>query len=121
MIENGPFEGSDVTPAIEIGVEKNHPAADDGLERNDELHQNADTKRIRRMMQENSSDTILSCRGVDALKVSAVSEAYGIICNITVKNLDELKNLLRAGARLVSKKVGVTANIKIFKEPYWKR
>ena len=120
MIENDPVEGSDVTPVTEIGVEKNHPAADDGMERNDELHQNDDTQRIRRMMQENS-DTILSYRGVDALKVSAVSEACGIICNITVKNLDELKNLLRAGARLVPKKVGVTANIKIFKEPYWKR
>ena len=38
-----------------------------------------------------------------------------------MKNLDELKNLLRAGARLVCNKVGVIANKTECKEPYWKR
>ena len=38
-----------------------------------------------------------------------------------MKNLDELKNLLRAGVRLVCNKVGVIANKKECKEPYWKR
>ena len=87
-----------------------------------ELHKNDDTKRIRGIMQENSSDLILSLRGIHALKVkSAVSEVNDIICKMRVKNLDELKNLVRAAARLVCNKVGVIANKKEFKEPYWKR
>ena len=69
MIENYPAEGSDVTPVIEIKVEQNHPAADGGIEGTDELHQNSDIERIRRMMQENSSDPIPSLQGIDALKL----------------------------------------------------
>ena len=68
------------------------------------------------MMQENSSDLMPSLQGIDALKVkSTVSEVDDIICNIRVENLEELKNLLRAGARLVCNKVGVIANKKKFK------
>ena len=122
LIENDPVEDSDVTPVIQTGVEKNHPAADGGMEETDELHLNDDSQRKRRMMQENSSDPTSSLRGIDALKVkSTVSEVNDIICNIRVKNLDELKNLLRAGAKLVCNKIGVIANKKEFKEPYWKR
>ena len=59
---------------------------------------------------------------MDASKVkSIVSEVNDIICNIMVKNLDELKNLFIGGARLVCDKVGVIFNIKEFKKPYWKR
>ena len=59
---------------------------------------------------------------MDASKVkSTVSEVNDIICNIMVKNLDELKNLFIGGARLVCDKVGVIFNIKDFKKPYWKR
>ena len=59
---------------------------------------------------------------MDASKVkSTVSEVNDIICNIMVKNLDELKNLFIGGTRLVYDKVGVIFNIKEFKEPYWKR
>ena len=43
LIENDPVEGSNETSEIEIGVEKNHPAADGGMEGTDELHQNDDT------------------------------------------------------------------------------
>ena len=46
LIENDPVEGSDVTSVLEIGVEKNHPEADVGMEWTDELHQNDDTQRI---------------------------------------------------------------------------
>ena len=89
------------------------------MEGTDELHQNDDTKRIRGIMQENSSDLIPSLRGINALKVkSAVSEVNDIICKIRVKNLVELKNLLRAAATLVCNKVGVIANKREFKEPY---
>ena len=46
-------------------------------------------------MQENSSDPIPSLQGIDALKVkNTVSEINNIICNIRVKNLDELENHL---------------------------
>ena len=116
MIENDPVEGSDVTPTIEIVVEQNHPAADGGMDRTDELHQNDDTQGIRRVMQENSSDPISLLRGTDALKVkNTVFEVNNIICNTRVKNLDELKNLLRAGARLVCIKVNFIANKSNFK------
>ena len=40
LIENDPVGGSDVTPLFEIGVEKNHPTADGGMEGTDDLHQN---------------------------------------------------------------------------------
>ena len=104
LIENDSIEGSDVTPVIVIGVEQHHPAAEGGMEGADELHQHYYTLRIR-IMQENSCNPIPSLRGIDALKVkSTVSEINNIICNIRVKNLDELKNLLRAGARLVRNK-----------------
>ena len=73
LIENSPVEGSDVTPVIKIGVEQNHPAADGGMVRTNELHQNDDTQRISIIMQENST----------------VSEINDIICNIKVQNLDE--------------------------------
>ena len=69
LIENYPAEGYDVTPVIEIKVEQNHPAADGGIEGTDELYQNGDIERIRRMMQENSSDPIPSLQGIDALKL----------------------------------------------------
>ena len=137
LIENDSVERSDATPVIEIRVEQNHPVADGGMEGNDELHQNDNTQRIRRMMQGNSSDPIPLEGGIDALKVkSTVSEVSDIICNtrvenldevnditcnIRVENLDELKNLLRAGARLVCDRVGVIANKNEFKEPYWKK
>ena len=53
------------------------------------------------MMHENSSDPIPSLQGTDALKAkSTISEVNDIMCNIRVKNLDEIKNLLRAGAKL---------------------
>ena len=93
------------------------------MEGTDELHQKDDTQRIRSMMQENSSDpTIPSLRGIDALKVKgAISEVNDIICNIKVKDLDELKNLLRTGTRLVCEKIGVFSNKKDFKEPFWER
>ena len=121
LIENEPIEGSDVTPVIEIGVEPNHPAADGGMEGTNELHQNDNTQRIRRMMKENSSDPIPSLQGINALKIkTAVSGVNDIICNIRVENLDELKQLLRAGSRLVCNK-GVIADSKELKEPYWKR
>ena len=75
LIKNDPIEGSDVTPVIESEVEQNHPATDGSMEVTHELHQNNDTWRISRMMQENSSDPIPSLRGIDALKVeSTVSE-----------------------------------------------
>ena len=91
------------------------------MEGTDELHQNDDTQRMRRMMQENSSDPIPLLQGIDPLKVkSTVSEVNDIICNIRVKNLGELKNLLRDGAKLVCNKVGVISNKEEFKEPYWK-
>ena len=96
MIGNDPDEGSDVTPEIKIGLEQNHPAADGCMEGTDELHQNDNTQRLGQMMQENSSDPIPSLRGIDALKVkSTVSEVNDIICNIRVKNLDELKKISR--------------------------
>ena len=118
LIENDPVEGSAVTPVIEIGVEQNQPVVGGGMEENDELHQNDDAQRIR-MMQENSSGPVRSVRGIDTLKVkSTVSEVNDIICNISVENLDELKNLLTARARLVCNKVVVTANKKEFKEPW---
>ena len=61
-----------------------------------------------KMMQENSSDPMLWLWGIDALKVKSIFfEANDFIYNIRVENLDELKNLLRAGARLVCNKVGV--------------
>ena len=62
------------------------------------------------MIEENSSDPILSLRGIDALKVKTTVSQINIICNIRLKNLDELKNLLGAGARSVCNKVGVIAN-----------
>ena len=100
MIENDPADGCDVTPVIEIGVEQNYPVDDGGIKITGELHQNDDTQRMRRMMQENSKDPIPSLRGIDALKVkSTVSEVNDIICNIRVENLDELKKLLKTGAR----------------------
>ena len=43
---NHPVESSDVAPVIKIGVEQNHPGSDGS-------HQNNDTQRIRKMMQEN--------------------------------------------------------------------
>ena len=43
---------------------------------------------------------------------STVSEVNDIIFNITVQNLEELKNLLSAGARLVCNKVAIIANKK---------
>ena len=56
-------------------------------------------------MQENSSDPIPSLQGIDALKCkSTVSKVNDIISSIRVKTLDELKNLLRAGARLCATK-----------------
>ena len=111
LIENVTVDGSDVPPVIKIRVEQNHPAADGGMEGTDELHQHDDTQRIRRMRQENSSDPIASLRGIDALKVkNTVSEINDIICYIKMGNLDKLKNLLRAGARLVCDKVGVIVN-----------
>ena len=111
LIENVTVNSSDVTPVIKIRVEQNHSAADGGMEGIDELHQHDDTQRIRRMRQENSSDPIASLRGIDALKVkNTVSEINDIICNIKMENLDKLKNLLRAGARLVCDKVGVIVN-----------
>ena len=82
----------------------------------DELHQNNDAQRIRRMMLENRSGPIPSLRGIDAF-----SEFNNVICNIRVKNLDELINFLRAVPRLVYNKGGVIANNKKLKEPYWKR
>ena len=122
LIENGPVECSDVTPGTEIGLEKNHPKDDGDKEGTDELHQIDDTQRIRRMMQENSSDPIPSLRGIDVLKVkSTSSDVNNTICNIMVKNLNGLKNFLRAGARVLCNKVGVIANKNEFKEPYWKR
>ena len=73
-------------------------------------------------MQENSSDPIPSLQGIDALKCkSTVSKVNDIISSIRVKTLDELKNLLRAGARLVCNKVSVIANKKDVKEEHWKR
>ena len=79
------------------------------MEEAGELHQR-DTQKIIRMMQENSRDPIPSLQGMDALKVeSIVSEVNHLICNIRVESLDELKNLLRAGARLVCDKVGTIA------------
>ena len=73
------------------------------------------------MMHENSSDPIPSLQGTDALKAkSTISEVNDIMCNIRVKNLDEIKNLLRAGAKLKCNKLGVITNEKEFKEPYWK-
>ena len=99
LIENDPVEGSDVTPVIDVRVEENHPATDGGME-----------------------GTIPLLRRIDALKVkSTVSEVNDIICNMKTKNLDELKNLLRAGIRLICNHVGVVANKKEFKQPYWKR
>ena len=62
------------------------------------------------MIEENSSDPIPSLRGIDALKVKTTVSQINIICNIRLKNLDELKNLLGAGARSVCNKVGVIAN-----------
>ena len=47
---------------------------------------------------------------------STVSEANGNICNIKMKNLDELKTILRAWPRLVCNKIGVIANKKECKE-----
>ena len=74
-------------------------------------------------MQENSSDSIPShpipsLQGIDALKVKGTVSEVSDICNIKVKNLGELKDLLRARARLVRNKVGAIANKKEFKEPY---
>ena len=71
------------------------------------------------MMQENGHDPIPSLLCIDHLKVkSTVSEVNDIIYNIRLKSLDKLKNLLRVGARLVCRKVGVTANKKEFEIPY---
>ena len=117
LIENDPVEGSDVIPVTETGVKQNYLAAEDGMEGRDELHQNDDTQRIKSMIQENSIDPILSLWGIDALKVSEVNY---IICNNRVEILDKLKNLLRAGARLVYNKVGVIEQ-KESKKPYWIR
>ena len=86
LIENDPVYGSDIAPVIEIGVEQNHSAVDGDMDGTDDLHKNDDTQRIRRMMQENSRDPILSL------------------------NLDELENLLRVGVRLLCNKVGAIAN-----------
>ena len=70
------------------------------------------------MMQENSHDPIPSLLCIDHLKVkSTVSEVSDTMYNIKLKSLDELKNLLIAGARLVCRKVGVTANKKEFEIP----
>ena len=122
LTENDAVEGSDITPVIESVVERDHSAADGGIEGTDQLHQSENTQRIREMMHKNSNDFITSLRGIDALKVkSTVSEVDDIICKIRVKNLDELRNLLRDWGRLVCSKVGVTANKKEFKEPYWEK
>lgn len=68
-------------------------------------------------MQENSSNLIPSLQGIDALEVEgAISEVNDIICNIRLESLEELKNILRAGARIVRSKVGVIANNKEFKK-----
>ena len=97
LIENDPVKSSDEPPEIEIGEGQNHPAADGGMEGTDELHQNDDTERVRRMMHENSSNPIPSLRDIDALKVkSTVSEVNDNTCYIRVKNLYNLKNLFIA-------------------------
>ena len=86
------------------------------MEGTEELHQTDDTKKTRRMMQECSSDPISSLLDIDALEVeSTVSEVNDIIYNIRVKNVDELKNLFRAGSRLVCSKVDVIAQKKTLK------
>ena len=43
---NHPVESSDVAPVTKIGVEQNHPGSD-------QSHQNNDTQRIRKTIQEN--------------------------------------------------------------------
>ena len=60
---NDLVEGSDVTAGIETELEQNYHAAVGGTEGIDELHQNDHTQRLRRMMQENSTDPIPSLRG----------------------------------------------------------
>ena len=90
--------------------------SDSDMEGTEELHQTDDTKKTRRMMQEYSSDPISSLLDIDALEVeSTVSEVNDIIYNIRVKNVDELKNLFRAGSRLVCSKVDVIAQKKTLK------
>ena len=90
--------------------------SDSDMEGTEELHQTDDTKRTRRMMQKNSSDPIPSLLDVDALEVeSTVSEVNDIIYSIKVKNVDELKNLFRAGSRLVCRKLDDIAQKKTLK------
>ena len=57
LIGNDLVEGSDVTPEIETGLEQNYHAPVGGL------HQNDHKQRLRRTMQENSTDPIPSLRG----------------------------------------------------------
>ena len=52
---------------------------------------------------------------------NTVSEVNDTLCNIRMKNLDELKTFLRGGARLVCNKVSFIVSKKEVKEPYWKK
>ena len=72
------------------------------------------------MTQKSSSDPIPSLRGIDVLKIKSTVKGQWYYVQYQGEKSRWTEKPL-GSCRLVSNKVGVFANKKEFKEPYWKR
>ena len=78
-------------------------------------------KRLKLLLKNPKNDPIPSLRSANAFRLKQETEVTKAMSSITLNDISDFKNLIKAGAISVCEKMGIIKSVKPQQEPFWKR
>ena len=80
------------------------------------------TKRLKPLLKNAKNDPILSLRSAYAFRLKLeTDEVNKVMSSITLNDISDFKNLIKAGTTTVCERMGIRKSVKSKQEPFWKR
>ena len=79
------------------------------------------TKRLKLLLKNPKNDPIPSLRSANAFRLKQETEVTKAMSSITLNDISDFKNLIKAGAISVCERMGIRKSVKPQQEPFWKR
>ena len=80
------------------------------------------TKRLKLLLKNPKNDPIPSLRSTNGFRLKQeTEEVTKAMSSITLNDISDFKNLIKAGAISVCERMGIRKSVKLQQEPFWKR
>ena len=80
------------------------------------------TKRLKLLLKNPKNDPIPSLQSANAIRLKQEKvEVNKVMSSISLNDLSDFKNLVKAGATIVCERMGIEKSVKPQQEPFWER